>query len=43
MTDMKICDCKLTDTICQCEPIGETNVVDCRCDEMAEQFELVKP
>ena len=34
---------KLTDTICQCEPIGETNVVDCRCDEVAEQFELVKP
>ncbi|WP_455887087.1 hypothetical protein [Pseudomonas rustica] len=34
---------KLTETICHCEPIGETNVVDCRCDEVAEQFELVKP
>ncbi|WP_236166730.1 hypothetical protein [Pseudomonas juntendi] len=34
---------KLTETLCQCEPIGETNVVDCRCDEVAEQFSLVKP
>ena len=34
---------KLTETLCQCEPIGETNIVDCRCDEVAEQFSLVKP
>lgn len=34
---------KLTETICHCEPIGETNIVDCRCDEVADQFELVKP
>ncbi|WP_253249170.1 hypothetical protein [Pseudomonas putida] len=34
---------KLTEEICHCEPIGETNVVDCRCDEVAEQFSLVKP
>lgn len=32
---------KLTDTFCTCEPVGETNVVDCRCDEYAEEFELV--
>ncbi|NQD72952.1 hypothetical protein [Pseudomonas sp. CM27] len=34
---------KLTEEICQCEPIGETNVVDCRCDEVAVQFSLVTP
>lgn len=32
---------KLTACFCECEPIGETNVVDCRCDEYADQFELV--
>ncbi|WP_370601132.1 hypothetical protein [Pseudomonas nitroreducens] len=26
---------------CHCEPIGETNVVECRCDEYAEEFQLV--
>jgi hypothetical protein len=34
---------KLTEEICHCEPIGETNVVDCRCNEVAEQFSLVTP
>lgn len=33
---------KLTCELCHCEPVGETNVVDCRCNEVAEQFELVK-
>jgi len=33
----KLCDC-----FCSCESVGETNVVDCRCDEVGEQFELVK-
>lgn len=32
---------KLTACFCECEPIGETYVVDCRCDEYADQFELV--
>ncbi|WP_163003738.1 hypothetical protein [Pseudomonas viridiflava] len=32
---------KLTDKFCECEPIGETNVVECRCDERTEEFELV--
>lgn len=32
---------KLTDTFCPCEPVGETNVVECRCDEYAEEFELL--
>ncbi|MDT3716271.1 hypothetical protein [Pseudomonas soli] len=34
---------KLTDAICHCESIGETNVVDCRCDEVAEQYKLANP
>ncbi|QZI68711.1 hypothetical protein K5F93_20220 [Pseudomonas protegens] len=33
----KLCEC-----FCECQPVGETNVVDCRCDEVAEQFKLVK-
>lgn len=32
---------KLTACFCECEPIGETNVVDCRCDEYADEFEPV--
>lgn len=32
----KLCEC-----FCECQPVGETNVVDCRCDEVAEQFKLV--
>jgi hypothetical protein len=27
--------------LCQCQPVGETNVTDCCCDEDAEQFELI--
>ena len=27
---------------CDCEPIGETNVVECECDEYFEQFELLE-
>lgn len=26
--------------ICDCEPVGETNVVDCNCDEYIYEFEL---
>ncbi|MBI6558098.1 hypothetical protein YA0868_01930 [Pseudomonas syringae] len=33
---------KLCGEFCQCEPVGETNVVDCRCDEYADEFERVK-
>lgn len=32
---------KLTACFCGCETIGETYVVDCCCDEYADQFELV--
>lgn len=32
----------LAATFCNCEPAGETNVVDCDCYEAAEAFELVK-
>lgn len=28
-------------TKCECEPIGETNVVECSCDDEWEQYELV--
>lgn len=34
---------KLGDQICRCEPIGETHVVDCNCQDYIEQFTLVKP
>ncbi len=27
--------------ICQCQPLGETNVIDCCCNEDAEQFSLI--
>ncbi|MDU8454867.1 hypothetical protein [Pseudomonas syringae group sp. J254-4] len=33
---------KLCGEFCQCEPVGETNVMDCRCDEYADEFERVK-
>ncbi len=33
---------KLCGAFCQCEPVAETNVVDCRCDEHADGFERVK-
>ncbi|EPZ0439145.1 TPA: hypothetical protein NIC13_005461 [Pseudomonas aeruginosa] len=26
---------------CRCEPIGETNVIECSCDEYAEEFQLL--
>lgn len=29
---------KLTASFCHCEPVGETNVLDCRCDEVAEEY-----
>lgn len=32
----------LGDQICHCEPVGETNVVDCNCDDYFLDFELVK-
>lgn len=31
---------KLGGLICHCEPVGETNVVDCNCDEYIHDFEL---
>lgn len=31
---------KLTASFCQCESIGETNVVDCCCGDLADEFEL---
>lgn len=33
---------KLSRSICKCEPVGETNVVECNCDEYIDEFELVK-
>ncbi|MBC04120.1 hypothetical protein [Stutzerimonas balearica] len=32
---------KLGDLICDCQPVGETNVVDCSCDDYIYEFELV--
>ncbi|MPQ71447.1 hypothetical protein [Pseudomonas sp. MWU12-2323] len=32
---------KLVAQFCQCESVGETNVVDCNCDEYGHDFELV--
>ena len=26
---------------CDCQPVGETNVIDCNCEEYYEDFELV--
>ncbi|WP_017521218.1 hypothetical protein ACQCLI_04875 [Pseudomonas nitroreducens] len=31
----------LCGTFCNCQPVGETNVVECNCDEYAEEFQLV--
>lgn len=31
----------LCDKFCNCQPVGETNVVECNCDEYAEEFQLV--
>lgn len=33
---------KLGEQICRCEQVGETNVVDCSCDEYVHDFEIVK-
>ena len=33
---------KLSEQICQCESVGETNVVDCNCDEYVHDFEIVE-
>lgn len=32
---------KLVKTFCDCQPVGETNVVECTCDEYADEFVLV--
>ncbi|POA45577.1 hypothetical protein C1893_23260 [Pseudomonas sp. MPR-ANC1] len=32
---------KLTAQLCQCEPVGETNVADCNCNDYAAEFERV--
>ena len=32
---------KLCGKFCNCEPVGETNVVECSCDEYAEEFQLL--
>ncbi|WP_426237406.1 hypothetical protein [Pseudomonas sp. TWP3-2] len=32
---------KLVSQFCECEPVGETNEVECRCDEHGDEFELV--
>ncbi|MGH8466584.1 MAG: hypothetical protein ACRER5_20800 [Pseudomonas sp.] len=32
---------KLADQFCRCESVGETNVVDCNCDEYIHDFDLV--
>ena len=29
------------ENLCQCQPVGETNVVECNCQEYYEDFELV--
>ncbi|MDG4430961.1 hypothetical protein L5G23_32470, partial [Pseudomonas aeruginosa] len=31
----------LCSKFCNCEPAGETNVVECCCDEYAEEFKLL--
>ncbi|WP_325435591.1 hypothetical protein [Pseudomonas nitroreducens] len=31
----------LCDKFCNCQPVGETNVIECCCDEYAEEFQLV--
>lgn len=33
---------KLGAQICQCESVGETNVVDCNCDEYVHDFEIMQ-
>lgn len=31
---------KLSEEFCQCEPIGETNVVECSCPDYLDDFEF---
>lgn len=33
---------KLGQQICRCESVGETNVVDCNCDEYVHDFEIMQ-
>lgn len=33
---------KLTEEVCPCQPVGETNVLDCCCGEYADDFERVE-
>lgn len=28
-------------TMCHCEPVGETNVIECNCDEEWDDYELL--
>lgn len=42
----EIRDCQLDDIresclVCDCEPIGETNVVECNCEDYYDQFEEI--
>ncbi|MBM2884048.1 hypothetical protein JFK97_06560 [Chromobacterium phragmitis] len=32
---------KLVASFCHCQPVGETNVVECNCSEYGEEFELI--
>lgn len=27
---------------CKCQPVGETNVIECNCDEFLSEFELIE-
>lgn len=31
---------KLNDELCECKPIGETNVIECSCEDYIYTFEL---
>ena len=33
---------RLVAQFCQCGPVGETNVIDCNCDEYGHDFELIQ-
>jgi len=33
---------RFADSICGCQPVGETNVVDCNCEDIVDQYKLVK-
>ncbi len=36
-------DDMLSEQICQCQPVGETNFVECNCEDYIEGFELQSP